>query len=115
MSIQNSARTNANNFRRILRSMIVILRNIWLEAFVYKPSQNINPYTRWSLFLTGCLFLGIAMSVDAPLHWLVLLPLTAIYMIQAAIIGYEPLYSVNQRIGNSNRKKTFTPMLKISH
>lgn len=115
MPTLKSTRDDGNISRRILRSTIVILHDTWLDAFVYKPSQNINTYTRWSLFLIGCLFLAITLGIDTPLHWLVLLPLTAIYLIQAAIIGFEPLYCFSQRIEDFIHKKPITPLLKTSH
>ena len=73
----------------------------WLEAFMNKPGQNMNPYVRWELFIIGCVFLAITLDIHTQLNWLVLLPLLSIYLIQAAIIGYEPLYTLIQRVGSS--------------
>ncbi|MCG6969415.1 MAG: hypothetical protein LJE85_06580 [Gammaproteobacteria bacterium] len=84
---------------RLFRIFTAILIDTWEEAFLDKPSQNMNPYVRWELFIIGCVFLGITMSIDTQLHWLVLLPLMSIYLILTAIIGYEPLYFLIQRMG----------------
>ncbi|MGD8642445.1 MAG: hypothetical protein PVG89_17540 [Gammaproteobacteria bacterium] len=84
---------------RLFRIFTAILIDTWEEAFLDKSSQNMNPYVRWELFIIGCVFLGITMSIDTQLHWLVLLPLMSIYLILTAIIGYEPLYFLIQRMG----------------
>lgn len=68
------------------------------EAFVYAPAQNMNGYVRLELFTIGCLFLLTPMYIDRNLHWLMLLPLMSIYLISAAIIGYEPLYELIRHI-----------------
>lgn len=66
------------------------------EAFIYPPAQNMNIYVRLELFLIGSVFLLAPMILNAvfdmDLQWLLLLPLMSIYLISAAIIGYEPLY-----------------------
>jgi hypothetical protein len=71
----------------------------WLEAFVNKNGQNMNPYVRWELLIVGCVFLGVTFDIQTRLNWLVLLPLLSIYLIQASIIGYEPIYSLLQQVG----------------
>jgi len=96
----------------IFRTVVTVLVDTWMDAFIYKPSQNMNPYVRWELFIIGCLFLGITMDIDTQLHWLVLLPLLSIYLIQTAIIGYEPLYFLIQRMGAYLHKHSLLPKLQ---
>lgn len=85
--------------RRIFYNISLALVDTWQDAFVKKSAQNLNSYVRWELFIVGILCLGIVQSTDIQLHWLVLLPLLSIYLISTAIIGYEPVYSLIQRIG----------------
>jgi hypothetical protein len=96
----------------IFRTLVVTVMDTWQEAFVDKPSQNMNAYVRWELFFIGCVFFGITMGIDAPLQWLVLLPLIGIYLIQTAIIGYEPIYYLIQRLGNYLHKHSLMPKVR---
>jgi hypothetical protein len=99
MSIVNVYSNTVRGFWHVLRLFAEMSIRTWMEAFVDKPSQNMNAYVRWELFIIGCVFLGITMNIDAQLHWLVLLPLFSIYLVLTAIIGYEPLYYLIQRAG----------------
>lgn len=112
MSIVNIYNQTVRISWRIFRVLAVAVMDTWLEAFVDKPNQNMNAYVRWELFLIGSLFIGITMSVDAPLQWLVLLPLIGAYLIQTAIIGYEPLYFLTQRIGGYLHKHSLMPKVR---
>lgn len=112
MSLVTVYRNTTRISRYIFRTAATVLVDTWLDAFMNKPSQNMNPYVRWELFIIGCLFLGITMNVDTQLHWLVLLPLMSIYLIQAAIIGYEPLYFLIQRAGAYLHKHSYIQRLQ---
>lgn len=98
-----SIATMYNKVSRIATSMFrkdaAAIVDGWLEAFVNKKGQNMNPYVRWELLIVGCVFLGVTLDIQTRLNWLVLLPLLSIYLIQASIIGYEPLYSLLQQVG----------------
>lgn len=89
--------------------VVTVLMDTWLDAFTKKSSQNMNSYVRWKLFMIGCLVLGVTLSIDAQLHWLVLLPLVSIYLIQTAVIGYEPFYCLIQRMGSYLHKHSLLP------
>jgi hypothetical protein len=104
MSMKNYFRHTTRIFWRIFYITSLALVDTWQEAFVNKPTQNMNPYVRWELFITGILFLAVVLSTDTQLHWLVLLPLLSIYLISTAVIGYEPIYFLMQRIGAYLRK-----------
>ena len=113
MSIVNMYSNAVRVSWRLFRVFATVLIDTWLEAFMNKPGQNMNVYVRWELFIIGCLFLGITMSVDTQLHWLVLLPLFSIYLIQTAIIGYEPFYFLIQRAGGYLHKHSLLPKLQV--
>ena len=96
----------------LVQKIVLFFFDAWMEAFVDKPSQNMNPYVRWELFILGCVLLGITVSIDIPLHWLVLLPLLSIYLIQSATIGFEPLYFLIQRTGRYLHKHSLIPRIR---
>ena len=111
ISIININRNIFRLFWRIMRMFATVLSGIRLDAFMDKSSQNMNAYARWELFIIGCLFLGITLSIDTQLHWLVLLPLFSIYLILSAIIGFEPLYFSIQRVAAYLHNHSLIPKL----
>ena len=111
MAILNRNSNNIGFSWRLMRMFARALMDIRWDAFMDKASQNMNAYVRWELFIIGCVFLGITMGIDAQLHWLVLLPLFSIYLILSAIIGFEPLYFLMQRIKISLHKHSWIPKL----
>ena len=99
MSTEAKFEQAVSYLKRVFYNVSTVLADTWVEAFMYKPCQNMNPYVRWELLIIGSLFLGIDDSIDIQLHWLVLLPLLSAYLILTAITGFEPLYFLIQKIG----------------
>lgn len=100
MSMKKMLSQSSRVFWHIISVSVLALVDTWQEAFANNSTQNMNPYVRWELLIVGVVFLGITESIDIQMNWLVLLPLMSIYLISTAMIGYEPLYFLIQKLGS---------------
>jgi len=106
----NLTHSLCRNSRKLLSNIL----DTFSDAFMYPPAQNMDVYVRLELLIIGSVFLLAPMVLDMDLHWLLLLPLMSIYLISAAIIGYEPLYEFIKRFNKRHHWQHRKPA-SISH